>query len=251
LPRAPAARPATGPGNALAAALVMAPVAASVALVAMALPMGTASIPGSGMALAMAPPRPLVKLPVKPPVKPLVRFEVSPEVSPDLTVRSHSSESSGFKSRPRSCPYTLVVRGSGVAVTRGREFSNDKAAGRNANEPMSSLVNEMELPTLWSKGEGRCVRVETTEVTRTGSRGSRVGMLSNGFIAQCWRPVQRGGAGHQLVRIRRRKRSSSVRESEGLIVPFEAEGQHNPSRGKGPCFVRATEGRRIRGLPCC
>jgi hypothetical protein len=93
----------------------------------------------------------------------------------------------------------------------------DKAAGRNANEPMSSLVNELELPTLWSKGEGRWVRVEITEVSRTGSRGSRVGMLSNRFIAQCWRPVQRGGAGHQLVRIRTRKRSSFVRESEGLI----------------------------------
>lgn len=169
----------------------------------------------------------------------------------DLTVRSNSNEFSRFKSCPRNYPYTLVARESGVAVTRGREFSNDKAAGRNANEPMSSLVNELELPTLWSKGEGRRVRVETTELTRTGSRGSRVGMLSNGFIAQCWRPVQRGGAGHQLMRIRRRKRMSFVRESEGFIVPFEAQGQHNPSRGKGPCFVRVTEGRRIRGLPCC
>jgi hypothetical protein len=44
---------------------------------------------------------------------------------------------------------------------------------------------------------------------------------------------------------------SFVRESQGLIVPFEAEGQHNPSRGKGPYFVHVTEGRRIRGLPCC
>jgi hypothetical protein len=37
-------------------------------------------------------------------------------------------------------------------------------------------------------------------------------------------------------------------ESEGFIVPFEAKGQHNPSRGKGPYFVQATNERRIRRL---
>ena len=39
------------------------------------------------------------------------------------------------------------------------------------------------------------------------------------------------------------------RESEGFIVPFEIPGQHNPYRGKGPCFVHATEEWRMRGLP--
>lgn len=52
------------------------------------------------------------------------------------------------------------------------------------------------------------------------------------------------------MRIRKRKRIGLERESEGFIVPFEAEGQHNPGRGKEPCFARATEERRIRGLPC-
>jgi hypothetical protein len=30
------------------------------------------------------------------------------------------------------------------------------------------------------------------------------------------------------------------RESEGAIVPFEIEGQHNPSQGKDPYFEHAT-----------
>ena len=36
-------------------------------------------------------------------------------------------------------------------VTRGREFPNSKRAGRNASDPMSSLVNKLEKPTLWSE----------------------------------------------------------------------------------------------------
>ena len=62
-------------------------------------------------------------------------------------------------------------------VTRCREFPKRKRAGRNASEPMSSLVNEMEMPTLWSKGEGRGTRAGTTEVARGVSRGSKDGML--------------------------------------------------------------------------
>ena len=46
-----------------------------------------------------------------------------------------------------------------------------------------------------------------------------------------------------------RNRQGPSWESEGFIVPVEGLGQHNPARGKGPCFVRATEERRIRGLP--
>jgi len=53
------------------------------------------------------------------------------------------------------------------------------------------------------------------------------------------------------VRIRRRSRSGRLRESEGFIVPFEGLGQHNPARGKGPCFVRVTEAWRMRGLQQC
>lgn len=63
-------------------------------------------------------------------------------------------------------------------VTLGREFPNSKRAGRNASEPISSLVNEVEKPTLWSEGEGRWMDVGITEVAFIDSRGSRVGMSS-------------------------------------------------------------------------
>ena len=43
---------------------------------------------------------------------------------------------------------------------------------------MSSLVNELEKPSLWSEGEGRWTRAEITEVVRVISRGSKDGMLS-------------------------------------------------------------------------
>ena len=46
---------------------------------------------------------------------------------------------------------------------------------------------------------------------------------------------------YQLARIRQRNRGGLYRESEGFIVPIEDKGQHNPVRGKGPCFVHATE----------
>lgn len=135
-------------------------------------------------------------------------------------------------------------------VTRGREFPNSKRAGRNASEPMSSLVNELETPTLWTEGEGRWMDAGITEVAFVGSRGNRVGMLSK-IYCPVLETRRRGWGGHQLLRIRKRKRNGCRRESEGFIVPIEATGQHNPRRGKGPCFVHATKERRIEGLPCC
>lgn len=89
-----------------------------------------------------------------------------------------------------------------------------------------------------------------TEVASIDSRGSRDGMLSK-IYCPVLEARLRGWGGHRPLRIRKRKRSDLRRESEGFIVPLESEGQHNPGRGKGPCFVRATEERRIRGLPCC
>ena len=134
-------------------------------------------------------------------------------------------------------------------ATRGREFPNSKRAGRNASEPMSSLVNEVEKPTLWTEGEGRWRDAGITEVAFLDSRGSRVGMLSKIYYpvleTRLW-----GWGDHQPRCIRRRKHRGPRRESEGFIVPIETEGQHNPGRGKEPCFVHATEEQRIRGLPC-
>jgi len=55
----------------------------------------------------------------------------------------------------------------------------------------------------------------------------------------------------QPVSIRKRNLSGLNWKSEGFIVPLEGKGQHNLSRGKGPCFVNATEEWRKRGLPRC
>ena len=66
-------------------------------------------------------------------------------------------------------------------VTRGRKFPNSKRAGRNASEPTSSLVNEVEKPTLWSEGEGRWMDAGITEVAFVDSRGSRVGMFVKSY----------------------------------------------------------------------
>ena len=134
-------------------------------------------------------------------------------------------------------------------ATRGREFSNSKRAGRNASEPMSSLVNKVEKPTLWSEGEGRWMGAGITEVASIDSRGSRDGMFLKTYCPVLEARLRRWGD-HRLLRIRQRKRSGCRRESEGFIVPSEFVGQHNPGRGKGPYFVRATEERRIEGLPC-
>ena len=135
-------------------------------------------------------------------------------------------------------------------VTRGREFPKREIAGRNASEPMSSLVNELETPTLWSEGEGRWTCARITEVAHVDSRGSKDGML---WKIYC--PVLEtrcaGWGDHRLLRIRQRKRSRAPRESEGFIVLLEANGQHNRGRGKEPCFVRATEEPRIEGLHSC
>lgn len=134
-------------------------------------------------------------------------------------------------------------------ATRGREFPNSKRAGRNASEPMCSLVNELEKPTLWTEGEGRWKGAGIPEVALIDSRGSRDGMF---WKIDC--PVLetrlRGWGDHRPLRIRQRNRSGRRGESEGFIVPLEFKGHHNPGRGKEPYFVRATEELRIEGLPC-
>jgi hypothetical protein len=87
-----------------------------------------------------------------------------------------------------------------------------------------------------------------TEVASLDSRGSRVGMfLKMGCPVLEIQP--RGRGGRRAACIRQRKHVALGWKSEGRIVLLEVEGQHNPHRGKAPCFVHATEGRRIRGLP--
>ena len=63
-------------------------------------------------------------------------------------------------------------------VTRGREFPNSKRAGRNASEPMSSLVNlSGEADPVDARGRPSG-GAGITEVAFADSRGSRGGMFS-------------------------------------------------------------------------
>lgn len=108
------------------------------------------------------------------------------------------------------------------------------------SEPRSSLVNILRLPTSYLYREGRSSDVLVMEAASGSRRGNRDGM--------CWKlncpvlEIHNGGGGAcQLLRIRIRNRGRSLWKSEGFIVPFEPEGQHNPGRGKGPCFVHATK----------
>jgi hypothetical protein len=114
---------------------------------------------------------------------------------------------------------------------------------------MSSLVNVMEKPTLWSKGEGRWMCAGITEVARIDSRGSRDGMLWKTYCPMLETRL-RGWGDRRPLRIRQRKRNGSKRESEGFIVPLAGQRQHNSDRGKEPCFVHATKEQKVRGLPC-
>jgi hypothetical protein len=83
-------------------------------------------------------------------------------------------------------------------VTWGREFPSSKKAGRNASEPICSLVNLMELPTLWTEGEGRRMVVKITEVTSINSRGTRDGMFSK---IDCPVLETRFGGGEATIRV--------------------------------------------------
>ena len=111
-------------------------------------------------------------------------------------------------------------------------------------------MNKLATPTLWTEGEGRRMGAGITEVAHIGCRSSRVGMLTkiDGSVLET-RPSGRGD--QRPLSRRKQKRSGPGRESEGFIVAFEIAGPHHPGRGKEPYFVRATEERRIRGLPCC
>jgi hypothetical protein len=56
------------------------------------------------------------------------------------SVRSNNCLSSRLKSCLGNYPFIPVAQGSGVLVTEGRKFPIGKASGRNASEPICSLV---------------------------------------------------------------------------------------------------------------
>jgi len=66
-----------------------------------------------------------------------------------------------------------------------------KAAGRHASEPRCSLVTYLDMPTLWSEGEGRCLR-DSNEHPPSGSSGGAGAAcggrdtVQDGRPARCW-----------------------------------------------------------------
>ncbi len=98
---------------------------------------------------------------------------------------------------------------------QGLKFPMGKAAGRSASEPRCSLVNELEMPTLWSEGEGRRLR-EQNEHPPSGSSGV-AGMACGGRDT-----VQDGRPATVLAQDQQPRR---IRETE------IAEGRRGSRRG--------------------
>jgi len=87
-----------------------------------------------------------------------------------------------------------------------------KAAGRSVSEPRGSLVNELEMPTLWSEGEGRCLR-EQNEHPPSGSSGV-AGMACGGRdTVQDGRPAAVRAQDQQPRRIRGTETAEGCRGS--------------------------------------
>ena len=92
----------------------------------------------------------------------------------------------------------------------------------------SSLI--IEMPTLWSEGEGRRQREEKTEMSRWISRGSRDGMYRKKDNAE--REARCSGSAELPTKSYKANVEMGTglsRDSEGFIVPFESLGQHNPA----------------------
>lgn len=115
---------------------------------------------------------------------------------------------------------------------------------------VASLLN-LKVPTQWTYGEGRCPLTWKTEAVNGIFRGSRGGMLRK-ILSPVLETRYGDARGASTAAYKGdRSRGGPYRESEGFIVPFEGTGQHNPVRGKGPCFVHATEEWKVRGLQRC
>lgn len=118
------------------------------------------------------------------------------------------------------------------------------------NPDVASLMM-MKVLTQWTYGEGRRSVVGRMEAATEAFRGSRDGMLRKIDSAVLEARYGDAGGGSTAAYKGDRSRGGPYRESEGSEVLFEGAGQHNPARGKGPCFVHATEEWRMRGLQGC
>jgi len=107
----------------------------------------------------------------------------------------------------------------------------------------------MELPTLWSDGEGcnTCPNenCHNRQVSFRGSRGDTQEKPS-GAARETLTDVSILLG--QLMDIRKRSFIRFVGESELPIVPMVFQGQQNLGRGKGQCLHHVSEGRKERRL---
>jgi len=87
-----------------------------------------------------------------------------------------------------------------------------KAAGRSVSEPRRSLVNELEMPTLWSEGEGRCLR-DSNEHPPSGSSGVAGAACGGRDTVQDGRPTAVLGQNPQPRRIRETEIAEGCRGS--------------------------------------
>ncbi len=131
----------------------------------------------------------------------------------------------------------------------GWKFPMGKAAGRSASEPRCSLVNELERPTLWAEGEGRCLR-DSNEHPPSGSSG--VAGLACGGRA----PVQDGSP--TTVRVQpsqpRRIRTTEIAKGRrgsrrGAEYRWRAWDNRTRPEGRDPPLFTLSDEWRVRGLP--
>jgi len=71
-------------------------------------------------------------------------------------------------------------------------------------------------------------------------------------ISCAGREIQYGGLANQRLSISEERNDDWLCwKSEGLIVPFEGERQHNDTRGKWPYFIHATEEEMAEMIALC
>jgi hypothetical protein len=107
----------------------------------------------------------------------------------------------------------------------------------------------MELPTLWSDGEGcNTCPDENCHNRQVGFRGSRGDTQEKPSGAARETLTDVSILLGQLMDIRKRNSIGSVRESELPIVPIVFQGQQNLERGKGQYLHHVSEERKGRRL---
>ena len=118
-----------------------------------------------------------------------------------------------------------------------------KAAGRSGSEPRRSLVTYLEMPTLWSEGEGRCLR-EQNEHPPSGSSGVAGAACGGRDTVQDGRPAAVRAQNQQPRRIRETEIAKGRRGSRrGSSYRLRARDNTTPPEGRDPTlFTFSTSG---------